>query len=278
MGKKIGFVGLGTMGFPMAVNLKKAGFEVIGYDAFKAAYENATAAGITMVQTLKEVADQADEAMISMVRDYPQNVDIIFGENGLLSAHTEGKTIIVMSTLDPELMSELGRKVEAESDLRLISAAVSGGASGAQAGTLSIMTSGSEDIVESFKPYFDAIGSNTFYYGANPGNSQVAKLVNNLILGITMNAVAEGLKLGEHFKLPEQEVLNLLKVSTGDSWVVRNWGDVSEWTAETALTVVLKDLKSAFLEGIKHNVPLPFNALSATELFNAVGKEKPDAN
>jgi 3-hydroxyisobutyrate dehydrogenase len=278
MAKKVGFVGLGTMGFPMAVNLKKAGFEVIGYDAFKGACEKAGAAGITMVQTPKEVAAQADEAIISMVRDYPQNVDLIFGENGLLSAHVKGKTIIVMSTLDPDLMGDLGKKVEAESDLKLVSAAVSGGASGAQAGTLSIMTAGAEDIVKSFKPYFDAIGSNTFYYGANPGNSQVAKLVNNMILGITMNAVAEGLKLGEDYKLPKQEILSLLKVSTGDSWVVRNWSDVENWTAETALAVLLKDLKSAFLEGIKHNVALPFNALSATALFNAMGKENPEAH
>ena len=193
-------------------------------------------------------------------------MDILFGENGLLSGRTMGKTVIVMSTLDPELMSELGAKVEAESDLKLVSAAVSGGASGAQAGTLSIMTSGDEAIVKSFKPYFDAMGSNTFYYGESPGNSQVAKLVNNMILGITMNAVAEGLKLGEHYKLPEQEILNLLKVSTGDSWVVRNWSDVENWTAETALAVLLKDLKSAFLEGLKYNVALPFNALAATQL------------
>jgi 3-hydroxyisobutyrate dehydrogenase len=142
------------MGFPMAVNLKKAGFEVIGYDGFKGVYEKAKAAGIRMVETLKEVAAQADEAMISMVRDHAQNVDIIFGEGGLLSAQPKGKTIIVMSTLDPETMNALGTKVEEESDLRLISAAVSGGASGAQAGTLSIMTSGSEDIVKSCQPYF----------------------------------------------------------------------------------------------------------------------------
>lgn len=129
-----------------------------------------------MVETLKEVTVQADEAMISMVRDYAQNVDIIFGRAGLLSTHTKGKTIIVMSTFDPDLMNELGKKVEEESDLSLISAAVSGGASGAQAGTLSIMTSGSKDIVKSFQPYFDAIGSNTFYYGESPSNSQVAKL------------------------------------------------------------------------------------------------------
>lgn len=276
MSKKIGFVGLGIMGFPMAVNLKKAGFDVIGYDAFKGVYEKATAAGITMVDTLKEVAAQADDAIISMVRDYAQNVEIIFGEDGLLSAHSKGKTIIVMSTLDPDLMSELGKKVEAESDLSLISAAVSGGASGAQAGTLSIMTSGLEAIVNAFQPYFDAIGSHTFYYGENPGNSQVAKLVNNMILGLTMNAVAEGLKFGKHYNLPEQEILNLLKVSTGDSWVVRNWSDVSAWTADTALAVLLKDLKAAYGEGLKHNITLPFNALSSIELFNSMGKDKSD--
>ena len=132
MGKKIGFIGLGTMGFPMAVNLKKAGFEVIGYDAFKGAYEKVRAAGITMVETLKEVAKQADEAIISMVRDYAQTVDVIFGESGLLSAQPKGKTIIVMSTLDPESMNQIGKRVEEESELKLISAAVSGGASGAK--------------------------------------------------------------------------------------------------------------------------------------------------
>ena len=97
-----------------------------------------------------------DAVGTSWITVYPQNVEIIFGENGLLSSHTKGKTIIVMSTLAPDLMGELGKKVEAESDLKLISAAVSGGASGAQAGTLSIMTSGAEDIVKSFRPNFDA--------------------------------------------------------------------------------------------------------------------------
>ena len=277
MSKKIGFVGLGTMGFPMAVNLKKDGYQVIGFDAFKGVYEKAKAAGITMVESLKEVAVQADEAIISMVRDYAQNVDIIFGEDGLLSANPKNKTIIVMSTLDPETMNELSRKVEEESDLTLISAAVSGGASGAQAGTLSIMTAGSEDIVKSCQPYFEAMGSNIFYYGSEPGNSQVAKLVNNMILGININAMAEGLKLAKHYNLPEEEIIKLLQVSTGDSWVVRNWSDVSKWTADTALAVLLKDLIAAYNQGIKHNISLPFNALASTQLFNSMGKEKPKA-
>ena len=79
------------------------------------------------------------------------------------------------------------------------------------------------------------------------------------------------------FNLPEEEILNLLKVSTGDSWVVRNWSDVSEWIAATALSVLLKDLIATYNQGIKHNVSMPFNALSSTQLFDSMGKEKPKA-
>jgi 3-hydroxyisobutyrate dehydrogenase-like beta-hydroxyacid dehydrogenase len=277
MAQKIGFVGLGTMGLPMAINLKKAGFEVIGYDAFQGVYESAAAGGITMVQTLKDVAEQSTEAIVSMVRDYAQNLDVILGDKGLLSAGSSGKTIIVMSTLDPETMNELGARVESESRFHLISAAVSGGHLGAEAGTLSIMTSGANQTVKAFQPYFDAMGSHTFYYGEKPGNSQVAKLVNNMLLAIHMNALAEGLKLSSSYDLPEEAVLSLLKVSTGDSWVARNWEDISQWTAATALEVLLKDVKACFKEGVTRNVTLPFNALSATLLFDSMGKEKPRA-
>lgn len=273
MSKQIGFVGLGTMGLPMAVNLNKAGFEVIGYDAFEGSREKAKAAGITVVATLREVARQADEAVVSMVRDHAQNVEVILGEDGLLSADPRGLTIIVMSTLDPDSMNELGRRVEAAGDVKLIAAAVSGGATGAQAGTLSIMASGHEDRVAAMRPYFDAVASNTFYYGARPGNSQAAKLVNNLVLGIIMNGVAEGLRFGAHYGLPQNELLNLFKVSTGDSWVARNWDSVSQWTEDTALAVLLKDLKAAHLKGLENGIAMPFNALSSTLLFDAWGQK-----
>ncbi|EGY59708.1 hypothetical protein HMPREF0989_04836 [Ralstonia sp. 5_2_56FAA] len=276
MSKKIGFVGLGTMGLPMAINLNKAGFEVIGYDAFDGSRERAKAAGITVAATLKEVAEQADDAIVSMVRDYNQNVEILLGEDGLLSVDPKGLTIIVMSTLDPDSMNALGQQVEAAADVKLIAAAVSGGATGAQAGTLSIMASGPEDRVNAARPYFDAVGSNTFYYGANPGNSQAAKLVNNMVLGIIMNGVAEGLKFGEHYNLPREALLNLFKASTGDSWVARNWDSVSKWTEDTALAVLLKDLKAAHLKGLEHGITMPFNALSSTMLFDSWG-QKPKA-
>lgn len=273
MSMKIGFVGLGTMGLPMAVNLNRAGFEVIGYDAFEGSREKARNAGIAVADTLREVAEQADDAVVSMVRDHAQNLDVILGEDGLLSAGPQALTIIVMSTLDPDSMNELGHQVAASGEARIIAAAVSGGASGAAAGTLSIMASGPQDRVDAARPYFDAVGSSTFYYGAEPGNSQAAKLVNNLVLGITMNAVAEGLKFGAQYNLPESELLALFQASTGDSWVARNWDSVSEWTEATALAVLLKDLKAAHLKGLEHGIPLPFNALSSTLLFDSWGQK-----
>lgn len=226
--------------------------------------------------SLKEVAELADDVIVSMVRDHAQNVEVILGEGGLLSAKPKGLTIIVMSTLDPDSMNELGQQVEASADVRLIAAAVSGGATGAQAGTLSIMASGPEDRVEAMRPYFDAVGSHTFYYSAKPGNSQAAKLVNNLVLGIVMNGVAEGLKFGAAYDLPQEALLNLFKVSTGDSWVARNWDSVSKWTEETALAVLLKDLKAAHAKGLEHGIPMPFNALSSALLFDSWG-QKPKA-
>ena len=164
MNKRIGFIGLGIMGLPMAKNLVKAGFNVIGYDVNKSVYDKAQAMGISMVDKLSTVAAEADDAIISMVRDYQQNVDVIFGDDGLSHANNNSsKTIIVMSTLSPRTMNELATKVKRESNFNLISAAVSGGSTGAEAGTLSIMASGAHELVQQAQPYFDAMGSHTFY-------------------------------------------------------------------------------------------------------------------
>lgn len=273
MSKKIGFIGLGTMGLPMAINLNKAGFEVVGFDAFEGSRERARAAGVTVVDSLKEVAQQSDDAVISMVRDYAQNVDVLLSEDGVVKAAKPGLTVIVMSTLDPDNMNELAQRVNEAGEARMIAAAVSGGQTGAQAGTLSIMSSGPQELVDAARPYFDAVGSNTFYYGENPGNSQAAKLANNLMLGIVMNGVHEALKFGEDFGLPEEELLNLFLVSTGDSWVARNWDSVSQWTEGTALAVLLKDLKAAHLKGLERGITMPFNALSSTMLFDSWGQK-----
>lgn len=274
MNKRVGVAGLGAMGFQVAITLKKAGFEIIGYDAFQGVYEKAEAEGITMVYSMKEMAEKVDEAIISMVRNYEQNIDIIFGDGGLSDAEQAGKTIIVMSTLDPESMRQLSEKVREESDMNIVDAGLSGGVAGAESGTLSIMTSGPEKIVKSLQPIFDVIGSETFYYGEDPGNSQAAKLINNMVLGINVNAVAEGLELAKKYDLPQEELLKLLQASTGDSWVVRNWDTVSEWTTDATLSILQKDLTAAYKEGINNDVSLPLNALASTRLFEAMRERK----
>lgn len=210
---------------------------------------------------------------VSGGRRQAAGVEVVLGEGGSLSAKPEGLTIIVMSTLESDLMNELGQKVEAAGDVRLIAAAVSGGATGAQAGTLSIMASGPQHRVDAARPYFDAVGSNTFYDGAQPGNSLTAKRVNNLVLGIIMNGVAEGLKFGAHYQLPQDELLARFKVGTGDSWVARNWDSVSKWTEDTALAVLLNDLKAAHTKGLENGIAMPFNALSSTLLFDSWGQK-----
>ncbi len=269
MSMTIGFIGLGTMGLPMAVNLARAGFEVVGYDAFEGSRRKAADAGITLADSPREVAAQAGDAVISMVRDHAQNREVILGKDGILAAEPRGMTVIVMSTLDPDTMDELAAEVEAAGDVTVIAAAVSGGQSGAQAGTLSVMASGPAAAVDAAAPYFDAVGAATFRYGPRPGASQGAKLANNMILGVVMNGVAEALRFAEHYGLPQDELLRLAQASTGDSWVVRNWDSVREWTRETALEVLQKDLRAAHLKGLEHSLPLPFNALSSTELMRS---------
>ena len=273
MGKKIGFVGLGTMGLPMAVNLNKAGFEVIGYDAFAGSREKAKAAGIKVAATLKEVAEQADDAIVSMVRDYAQNVEVLLGDGGLLSVKPKGMTIIVMSTLDPDSMNELGQKVEAAADVNLIAAAVSGGATGAPAGTLSIMASGPHDRVVAARPYFDAVASNTFYYGRQAGQQPGREAGQQSGPGRHHEWRRRRVEVRCALQPSPDELLNLFKASTGDSWVARNWNSVSKWTEDTALAVLLKDLKAAHIKGLENGITMPFNALSSTMLFDSWGQK-----
>lgn len=131
------------------------------------------------------------------------------------------------------------------------------------------MASGPQAAVDAAGPWFAAMGQETFYYGAEPGNSQVAKLANNLMLGVVMNGVAEALRFAAAYGLPQDELLRLAQASTGDSWVVRHWDAVRDWTRETALEVLRKDLKAAHLQGLEREIPMPFNALASTELIRA---------
>ncbi|KAB2329406.1 NAD(P)-dependent oxidoreductase [Cytobacillus depressus] len=272
---KIGFVGLGEMGLSMALNLKKAGFQVYAFDVNQSIYEKVQQQGIVCCNSIKEVAENSDNAVISMVRTAAQTESVIFGEEGIVSADKQGLTIVVMSTLDPSTMKELEERVE-EAGYYLVDAPVSGGPSGSKAGTLSIMTAGKEEAVQKCMPYFQAMGKNLFNFGVEAGMAQVAKLANNLVLGINIIGVTEALRFGRKNGLPANEIIKLMKVSTGGSWVVDNWGEVEKWKPDATLGAINKDLTAVKKAASKNHLSLPFGELALqllAESMEAVNRD-----
>src|SRR5699024_10048244 len=137
---------------------------------------------------------------------------VIFGENGVTSSSVKGKSVIVMSTLNPTIMEELENRV-LEAGFSLVDAPVSGSLSGARQGSLAIFVSGKTELTQIFQPYFEAMGSNVFNLGEKIGAGQAAKLANNLILGINMAGVSEAINFGSDFGLEESDILDIVKVS-----------------------------------------------------------------
>ena len=272
MSKKVGFVGLGEMGLPMALHLQKSGFQVYAFDINQSNHETLQQNGIICCDSIKEVTENSDQAVISMVRTADQTEDVIFGELGITSVDKQGMTIIVMSTIDPTSMRELEEKVE-KRGFYLVDAPVSGKLPGAEAATLTIMTSGRKEIVENCKPYFQAMGKSIFYFGNQCGSGQAAKLTNNLVHAINVVGCLEGLKFGREYNLSTEDILKVLSVSSGSSWVVDNWENVKSSTRETSLGALYKDLTSVLKECSYTQVSLPLGALTTHRLFDAFDEE-----
>lgn len=211
---RVAFIGLGTMGLPMARNLVAAGHEVIGVDV-----ETARAAelGAEAASTPAESAAQADVALLSLPS--PRAVEeVILGSEGIARAAPPGFTVVDMSTGPPalarRLAAELGRR-----GLDCLDAPVSGGPRGAATGTLTIMVGGSKSAFATQQPLFESLG--TAVHVGPPGAGQAAKLCNNLIAGATMVAVAEACALADREGIDPALFYDLVTRSTGDSRVLR---------------------------------------------------------
>ena len=143
---------------------------------------------------------------------------------------------------------------------------------------MTIMTDGKKDAVDQCKPYFEAMGKHVFYFGNKAGSAQVAKLSNNLMLAINMVGCTEGLKFAKSFDLPPERLLELVKVSTGDSWVVQNWDVVSKWWEDyepnRTLDLVYKDLFALLNVCFKTKLSLSMGGLAFNHLLNAWGKSR----
>ncbi len=276
MANTVGMIGLGEMGLPMARNLRK-GFDVLGFDVSDAAKERAHEAGIRVCASMREVATGADHAVICIVRDLAQTESVVFGEGGVVSSGRRGLGIVVMSTLSPRSMRTLAQRA-AEAGFPVLDAPVSGARTGAEAATLTIMASGPRVLYEACVPYFQAMGKNIFHLGNEPGAGQAAKLANNLILAAAMVGCAEGVRYGKRHGIVEEHLLELLKVSTANGWVIQHWGDVKQWWAEyrpgATLDIVKKDLRAIVGECVESDAPLPMTAACLQFLMDAWARPK----
>jgi 3-hydroxyisobutyrate dehydrogenase len=213
-GKALGFVGLGQMGGPMAVNLAKAGFSVVAYD--KAGGAGLT--GLQIVDSLGEVARRARIIFFSLPDGKISHavLDEIIGVAGRSAA-----VVIDLSSVGPKAAAEAATKAAA-TGITYIDAPVSGGVAGAKAGTLAVMWAGSRSIFDAQQAALNAIGKKIFHVGDQPGQAQALKLINNFLSGTAMLATSEAIRCGLKQGLDMKIMLDVLNVSTGQNSATRD--------------------------------------------------------
>jgi 3-hydroxyisobutyrate dehydrogenase-like beta-hydroxyacid dehydrogenase len=210
----VGLVGTGKMGTPITRNLLKAGFTVVLHNRSKAPVETLVADGAVDGGSCKGVAEQADVIITSLTNQ--QSVrDVYLGDDGLVANARQGQIYIDTSTNPPELVREVAEALS-QRGAGYLDAPVSGGVAGAEAGTLTMMIGGELDTLERARPVLDAIAANLHLLG-DVGSGTVVKLVNQLLVGINMAAVAEGLVLGVKAGADPRKMLEVLSTSFGGS-------------------------------------------------------------
>lgn len=218
-GKKIGFIGLGAMGSPMSQNLIKKGFDVTVCDLIPQRVEVLKELGARAADTPKAVAEKSD-VVITMVLSSPDVRAAILGENGVIEGIREGATVIDMSTIDPATSREICKELS-HKDVNMLDAPVARGVKAAVAGTLAIFVGGDKEVYEQCKEILAAMGSDIEYTGGS-GTGEVVKIINNLIVAVTMCSLSEALVLGVKAGVEPDVLVNALSKGSAGSFVLQN--------------------------------------------------------
>jgi 3-hydroxyisobutyrate dehydrogenase len=224
----IAFIGLGNMGLPMAANLARAAHRVTAFDLSADAVAKARAQGLQVAASAAEAVEGAD-VVVSMLPASKHVESLFLGADGLLVRQASGSLVIDCSTIAPAAAKKVAREAAARG-LSMIDAPVSGGTAGATAGTLTFIVGGDAAALERARPVLQAMGRNIFHMG-DAGAGQVAKLCNNMALGVIMAVTGEALALGVAHGLDARALSQMMAVSTGRSWateVCNPWPGVLE--------------------------------------------------
>jgi 3-hydroxyisobutyrate dehydrogenase len=271
---KIGFIGLGNMGGPMAINLVKAGHEVRVFDLSPDAIATLVEAGATSVNAVEEVCESAD-FVVSMLPAGKHVKAIYTGENGLVDYLKKSTLVIDCSTIDAESAQFVGKAL-GEAGIKFVDAPVSGGVAGAAAGTLTFIVGGSTACFELANTILPTMGKN-IYHAGDIGAGQVAKICNNMLLSILMAGTSEALQMGIDHGLDPKVLSEIMLNSSGRNWtlelynpcpdVLENVPSSNGYKPGFMVDLMAKDLGLAQQAAQQTNSATPMGAL-AKNLYN----------
>ncbi len=262
----IAFIGTGIMGKPMALNLQKAGYQIVVSDHFVAPPQELVDGGATVVHSGKEAA-QVSDVIITMVPNTPDVADALFGDNGIAQGLSAGKLVIDMSSIAPIETQEFAKQIK-ECGAEYLDAPVSGGEIGAINASLTIMVGGSEAAFERAKPLFEVMGQNITLVGDN-GAGQICKVANQIIVALNIEAVSEALVFASKAGADPARVRNALMGGFANSKILEVHGErMVKGTFDPGFRIALhqKDLNLALTGAKQLGLDLP-NTATAQQLF-----------
>ena len=255
---KVGFIGLGIMGKPMAKNLVKAGYELVVADKFaKAAVEELVAMGATAAETNADVARQVD-ILITMVPNSPHVKEALFGENGAAAALKKGAIVLDCSSINPVASREINAELE-KMGIEMMDAPVSGGEPKAIDGTLAFMVGGKPEIFEKVKPLLEKMGSSVVHCGGI-GAGNVTKLCNQIVVAVNIAAVAEAMTLGQQCGVEPEKIFEAIKGGLAGSTVMNAKAPMmmdQNFKPGFRINLHIKDLNNVVDAAAKYDSPIP---------------------
>jgi 3-hydroxyisobutyrate dehydrogenase len=266
----IGFVGLGAMGRPMALNLRKTGYPLTVYNRTPGRADALAQAGATVASSPADAAHLAD-VVITIVSDSAAVEAVILGKNGIVEGLKAGGVVIDMSTISPAVTRKIAAELQARG-IAMLDAPVSGGVTGAAAATLSIMVGGAPDTFERCLPILQSLGKKITLMGPI-GAGQTTKLCNQIIGLGTAAAVAEGLRVARAAGLDLEQIIDVINAGAAASWQLANSGKLmaaQDWRAGFRAALALKDMRLALDEARQLGLELPGAEVTASLLQTAV--------
>ncbi|RWB25921.1 L-threonate dehydrogenase [Mesorhizobium sp.] len=276
---RVAVIGLGSMGFGMAASLRRAGFEVTGFDVNEQVVARFVATGGRGAQTPAQAAQAAD-VVVSVVVNAAQTEAILFGADGVAETLSEGAVFVSSATMDPDVARNLAARLETTGRLYL-DAPISGGSVRAAEGALTILASGSAAAFARARPALDAMATKLYELGDEPGVGAAFKMINQLLAGVHIAAASEAIALAARQGLDIRKVYEVITASAGNSWMFENRiphvldGD---YAPRSAVDIFVKDLGiiQDMARSAKFPVPVAAAALQMFLMTSAAGMGRDD--